>query len=323
MVNPTTGRSKTALSSNGVRQRVDLDEVGPLDSLNHELSQPVATSELDRTDRIQVDHDHLDLASIPGVDRPRSVDQCHATPCREPGPGVDERGVTKGQRDRRARGDDRPLPRSELNVNRSHQIRPGIAVVGVRRRRQVGIQSLQQDLEPFVIGRHRAAPYRAGRPAEYAGRVPTYDERLRVPWTWWPVLGAIVVFGALEVGSGFSYVVLVPVAIFLFGFFIVPLLISGRERVLLRDGVLRAGKVELPVMQMTSVVALTREETRLRLGPQADPAAHLVVRGWVGPSVMIRLVNPNPVPYWVVSSRRPDELASAIKQSRNEIRAAR
>lgn len=153
--------------------------------------------------------------------------------------------------------------------------------------------------------------------------MPTHDERLRVPWTWWPVVVCIVVFGALEVGSGFSYVVLVPVLIFMIGFFIVPLVLSGRARVQLRDGVLIAGDEELPVMQVTSVSALDRAETRLRLGPQADPAAHTVVRGWIGTSVMLRLANPDPVPYWVVSTRHPDELAAAIKQSRNQIRAAR
>jgi hypothetical protein len=153
--------------------------------------------------------------------------------------------------------------------------------------------------------------------------VPTYNERLTVPWSWWPVLLAIVALGTLEVGSGFSYVVLVPTMIFMVGFFLVPLLISGRERIQLRDGVLRAGKTELPVMQVTQVTPLDREETRLRLGPKADPAAHLVVRGWVGPSVMLRLHNPEPVPYWVVSTRHPEELASAIKQARNHIRATR
>jgi hypothetical protein len=153
--------------------------------------------------------------------------------------------------------------------------------------------------------------------------MPTFDERLRVPWSWWPVVVAIVAFGALEVGSGFSFVVLVPVAIFLVGFFIVPLVLSGRERVRLRDGVLRAGKHDLPVMQVTTITELDRAETRLRLGPQADPAAHTVVRGWIGPSVMLRLANPDPVPYWVISTRRPTELASAIKASRNQIRADR
>jgi hypothetical protein len=153
--------------------------------------------------------------------------------------------------------------------------------------------------------------------------VPTYNERLHVPWTWWPVVIAIVAFGALEVGSGFSWVVLVPVAIFLFGFFIVPLLLSGLARVQLEDGVLHAGKEELPVMGIRSVTALDREQTRLQLGPQADPSCHSVVRGWVGPSVLLKLSNPSPVPYWIVSTRRPEELAGAIKASRNQIRASR
>jgi hypothetical protein len=132
-----------------------------------------------------------------------------------------------------------------------------------------------------------------------------------------------VVFGALEVGSGFSFVVLIPIAIFLFGFFIVPLALSGRQRIRLRDGVISAGKDTLPVMQVTTITALTRAETRLRLGPQADPAAHTVVRGWIGSSIMLRLANPDPVPYWVISTRHPEEFMTAIKQSRNQIRASR
>jgi len=144
-----------------------------------------------------------------------------------------------------------------------------------------------------------------------------------VPWSWWPVLALIVAIGALEVGSGFTYVVIVPVTIFLIGFFIVPLALSGRERIRLSDGVLHAGKAELPVTQITTITPLDRAETKLRLGPQADPAAHTVVRGWIGTSLMLRLANPQPVPYWVVSTRDPQALMAAIKQSRNEVRAAR
>lgn len=136
-------------------------------------------------------------------------------------------------------------------------------------------------------------------------------------------MAIIVAVGALEVGSGFTYVVLVPVIVFLIGFFIVPLALSGRERIQLHDGVLHAGKAELPVTQITTITCLDRAQTKLRLGPQADPAAHTVVRGWVGTSLMLKLSNPVPVPYWVVSTRHPDELAAAIKQARNEARAAR
>jgi hypothetical protein len=147
--------------------------------------------------------------------------------------------------------------------------------------------------------------------------VTSHDERLHVPWSWWPVVSLIVLLGVFEVGSGFNWQVLVVVAIFLVGFFIVPLILSGLLRVRVGDGVLRVGKDELPVMSIKGVQALDRQQTRSRLGPQADPAAHHVVRGWIGPSVMLRLANPDPVPYWVVSTRRPDDLAAAITAARS------
>jgi hypothetical protein len=162
-----------------------------------------------------------------------------------------------------------------------------------------------------------AAPYSDGVAA------PSYQERLSVPGAWWPAVLLITGFGIFEVGSGFTYVVMVPVAVFFVGFFIVPLLVSGSTRIAVRDGVLHAGGKDLPVTSVTSIQPLDRAATRLRLGPQADPAAHSVVRGWIGPSVMLRLANPQPVPYWIVSTRRPEELAAAIKNERAAARAAR
>jgi hypothetical protein len=152
---------------------------------------------------------------------------------------------------------------------------------------------------------------------------PSFDERLSVPWTWWPAVLMIVTFGIFEIAAGFTYHVYIPVTIFLVGFFVVPLVLAGRLRVRVQEGKLTAGKDELSLTTITSITPLDREATRLRLGPQADPAAHLVVRGWVGPAVMLRLSNPHPVPYWVVSSRRPDDLAAAIKNERAAAKAER
>ena len=137
-----------------------------------------------------------------------------------------------------------------------------------------------------------------------------------MPWKWWIVLSLIVLLGVFEVGSGFTWPILLIVACFLVGFFIVPLVISGTLRVRLADGVLRAGKDELPVTSIAGVTPLDRKQTRIQLGPNADPAAHHVVRGWIGPSVMLRLASPDPVPYWLVSTRHPDELAAAITDAR-------
>jgi hypothetical protein len=147
--------------------------------------------------------------------------------------------------------------------------------------------------------------------------VTGHDERLHVPWSWWPVVTLIVLLGVLEVGSGFNWQILTIVAVFLIGFFIVPLVLSGMLRVRLADGVLQVGKDVLPVMSISGVQPLDRAQTRSRLGPEADPSAHLAVRGWIGPSVMVRLVNPEPVPYWVVSTRHPAELAAAISAARS------
>jgi hypothetical protein len=144
-----------------------------------------------------------------------------------------------------------------------------------------------------------------------------------VPWTWWLAISVIVAFGVFEIAAGFDYIVYVPVTVFLIGFFVVPLALAGRIRIRVQDGKLITSEGDLPVTTITSIHPLDREETRLRLGPQADPAAQLVYRGWIGPSVMVRLSNPKPVPYWVISTRHPEQLAAAIKAERAAAKAAR
>lgn len=142
-----------------------------------------------------------------------------------------------------------------------------------------------------------------------------------MPWTWWPALIMLVTFGTFEVASGFRPFIYIPVVVFMVGFFIVPLVVSGLLRVRVVDGVLHAGKASIRASELRSVQPLSREDTRRRLGPQADPAATTVTRGWIGPSVMVRLHNPHPVPYWLISSRHPEDLAAALQQARHANRS--
>jgi hypothetical protein len=152
---------------------------------------------------------------------------------------------------------------------------------------------------------------------------PFYQERLYAPPAFWAALVLIVIVGIFEVGGGFGLIILIPVALFMVGFFLVPFAITSLTPVRVRDGVLRAGKKEIPVMSIAGISTLDREQTRLRIGPQADPAAVLVHKGWISTAVMLRLSNPNPTPYWVVSTRKPDELSAAIKAARTYVRATR
>jgi hypothetical protein len=50
------------------------------------------------------------------------------------------------------------------------------------------------------------------------------------------------------------------------------------------------------------------------LGRQLDPAAYVLHRGWVGPMVLVVLDDADdPTPYWLVSSRHPDRVLSALR----------
>ena len=60
----------------------------------------------------------------------------------------------------------------------------------------------------------------------------------------------------------------------------------------------------------------TAKRTRRRAGVEADARAHLVLRPYVASAVEITLDDPaDPVPYWLVSSRRPQELAAALTRA--------
>ena len=84
-----------------------------------------------------------------------------------------------------------------------------------------------------------------------------------------------------------------------------------------RDGRLRAGRAEIELTLTGEAVAAEDAAARAERGTGLDARAFLVIRGWVQPVVRIPIVDPaDPTPYWLVSSRRPKQLAAAINGSR-------
>jgi Protein of unknown function (DUF3093) len=143
-----------------------------------------------------------------------------------------------------------------------------------------------------------------------------YRERLRVPVAWW--LLAIPV--ALSLG-GYFYEPwpnsLWPPAIMagLAVAFTVALLSLGRAELEISDGVLHAGGAVLPLTAVSEVVPLDeRQSARLR-GPKGDPAAYLYSRPYLKRHVYLALEDPR-VPYWMIGTRHPAELAAAIEVCR-------
>lgn len=142
----------------------------------------------------------------------------------------------------------------------------------------------------------------------------TYRERLYVTWWIWPLpllaaglLAAEVHMGFPGVRSWLPYVILLPLTIVL-------IVRMGSTKVEVADGELRAGEAHIPLALLGDVEIIAPQDRRKAMGPHLDPAAFVVHRGWVKPLVRVRVNDPeDPTPYWVISTRHPEELVAAIK----------
>lgn len=145
-----------------------------------------------------------------------------------------------------------------------------------------------------------------------------YEERLHVPWWWYPpVIGIAVLLGA-EVHMGYpglrswvGYAVLVPLAVAVLRWL-------GRTRVRVTDAGLRVGDAVLPRAHVGHTDVVPREGKQTALGPELDPDALFVHRPWVGPVVRVEDTRPDsPHPYWVFSVREPAALLQALRAERH------
>ena len=78
-------------------------------------------------------------------------------------------------------------------------------------------------------------------------------------------------------------------------------------------GELRAGAAHIPLGLLGDVRVLDRAGVREEMGPPWDPRAFACLRTWAGGAVRVEVLDPqDPTPYWIVSSRRADDLAAAL-----------
>jgi hypothetical protein len=144
-----------------------------------------------------------------------------------------------------------------------------------------------------------------------------YAERLVVPWWSWPpaLIGGAVLALEISMGTGdapvwLPFLPLIPLTVFV-------LLWIGRIRVAVKAGEFRVDDARLPVAVIADVIALDAAGKREVLGVGAHPLAFVVQRPWIGGAVQVLLNDPgDPTPFWVVSTRHPVELATALLAAR-------
>ena len=151
-----------------------------------------------------------------------------------------------------------------------------------------------------------------------------YRERLRVPLAWWLlavptvlILGATLYAGLAE---PWPIIIMTGLAAGCATF----LITMGLATVEIRAGALHAGNAVLPLTAVSEVVSLDEKQTTRLRGPRADPAARLYSRPYLKESVYLAVAAPSPshpaagstVPYWLIGTRHPAELAAAIERCR-------
>jgi hypothetical protein len=144
------------------------------------------------------------------------------------------------------------------------------------------------------------------------GDAVVFRERVQVPLSWW--VFAVLFAGTLAGAFGFYLGRLWAVGIGVPSLVLVALGFWAASYVIeVDDADVRIGRAVIGRPWVGAVRPLDAAATRTRSEVEADARAHLVLRPWVSTTVELTLADPaDPVPYWLVSTRRPGALAHAL-----------
>lgn len=143
-----------------------------------------------------------------------------------------------------------------------------------------------------------------------------YRERLSVPVRWWIIAALLVLtiwlIVAVPAGQVAGLVAGGVVAVLLAALFVR----YGGAMVEVDAERLRAGRASIEREHLGKVEALTGEAVRNAFGRDCDPAAYLVLRSYLRGAVRVEITDPHdPAPYWLIATRRPEQLAAALTQN--------
>jgi hypothetical protein len=142
-----------------------------------------------------------------------------------------------------------------------------------------------------------------------------FRERLTVPVIWWVLAALFSLSVLLAVGAYLGPIwgvgtavaaMLVAAAIFMSASILIS--VDAHE--------LRVGRASIEHIYIADCRALDAEAARRLAGVDADARAYLVLRPYVKTAVEITLNDKeDPVPYWLVSTRHPQQLSAAQREA--------
>ncbi|MBM7782913.1 DUF3093 domain-containing protein [Arthrobacter tumbae] len=148
-------------------------------------------------------------------------------------------------------------------------------------------------------------------PTGSAGESVLYEEKLwPAPWIWMVVAGAAVasVFTFIPISIEAGIIAAVVVAAVL-----TTLLVLSTPRIRVTPAELQVGKAQIERRYLGDVTAFTGADATAQRGTELHGRAYLCIRGWISPVVRITIDDAeDPTPYWLTSTRRPEQLKAAL-----------
>ena len=142
-----------------------------------------------------------------------------------------------------------------------------------------------------------------------------YRERLwATPWLFISTLLVIpaimLVFAPINLTVGVLLAIVVYVAWAVFLVTTAPVIRVTKDELV-------AGHARIPLPLVGDPTAYRGEDATLERGRLLDARAWLLIRGWIKPVVKVPLLDQDdPAPYWLLSTRNPDQLVRVLGEAR-------
>lgn len=96
---------------------------------------------------------------------------------------------------------------------------------------------------------------------------------------------------------------------------IIYIAIAMRSTISIDGQELRIDQAHIELKYLGGVEQLTSSQMRLLRTRDADPAAYLAIKFWLSTGVKITISDPrDPTPYWLVTSKRGDQIATLLNK---------
>ncbi|WP_233555871.1 DUF3093 domain-containing protein [Galactobacter caseinivorans] len=139
----------------------------------------------------------------------------------------------------------------------------------------------------------------------------SYTEKLRAPWWLWLVVAGISI--AIGLALSPTNPVLCGILIAVAFIIAVVLLTVSAPTIAVNEQTLSVGRASIERQFLGEVTGHRGESARYERGRGLHGLAFMCFRGWVDPVVKVIITDPrDETPYWLFSTRRPEELIAAL-----------